>query len=230
MTHQERLLALVHGQVLDCQASIGWPGPSPLWSDAVVVPHRQISDSLGHVEDRALLAEITSPFGKALKQGFTLNRLFQSDSHAADSLLDSLAEECKFACKSALENGADGIFYRLHGATLDWSTPMEYGGRYLERDREILSLSSHSRLSVLFVVGGAETFFDCVSDLESHLFGWDIHESNVGVSAMRKIRKGLLLCDDSLADVRLVAPSKAISRLLEDFDNASIDLRSLAHV
>lgn len=97
------------------------------------------------------------------------------------------------------------VLYRLAGATTDVSTPMEYGGHFLERDREILSELTKASCVILYVQGSAGVFLDFVSDLPAELFGWNAAGTGVDLDTVRQMRAGLLACDDPRADVQLDA-------------------------
>jgi len=141
---------------------------------------------------------------------------------AAGIVIDGLTEEVRIAIQRAIESGAAGVLYRLHGATARHCTPMEYGGYFLERDRELLGALKNSAITVLFVVASEEPYLDLLGDLPSDVFGWDA-ACGATVSDVRAIRKGALLAEIPDADVLLQAPA-GLSQLLEDPKNAYVSI------
>ena len=56
-------------------------------------------------------------------------------------------------------------------AVPDSTTPMQYGGHFLEIDRRLLS--SDALFNVIFVQGPSEPYAVFVSDLPAQAFAWD---------------------------------------------------------
>lgn len=102
------------------------------------------------------MREVLNPYGRALSDGVDLNSLLKSDPIAGGTALDALCEETR----AELSNGP--TVYRLVGASPEHCTPMQYGGYYLERDRELLA-SAPGPVEV--VVEGEAPYMDFVSDL-----------------------------------------------------------------
>lgn len=146
------------------------------------------------------IVEVLNPFGKAESRGIDLLGCLERDPLNAGALLDSLVQETK----AELESATNGVFYRLFGATPAKTTPMQYGGFFLERDRELLDAARPPR--ILFIEGTEDVYFDFVGDLPAELFGFDI-ACGVPVQEVRAIRKGPVLADSAEADVRLSARS-----------------------
>ena len=75
------------------------------------------------------------------------------------------------------------------------STPMQYGGFYLEHDRALLAEIEDARLNVLSVEGGPEPYLDFVADLPSHVLAWDVPATGIVAAAVRPMRRGALAAD-----------------------------------
>ena len=88
---------------------------------------------------------------------------------------------------------------------------MQYGGYYLERDRELLQEIEAARLNVLCVVGDEEVFIDFVSDLPAQVFAWDSRATSVSSAYVRELRKGAQASADPGSEIefRLAMPSLA---------------------
>lgn len=199
MTSRERLVAACRGGDVDRKAVILWPSHVGDQSDARIVPVSEVAMSLANEPDKAVLALISSPLGRAVDQGLDLNEALHRDPARGNEMLDGLVSEVRAEMTEALARGADGIFYRLQGAHPGVSTPMQYGGFYLERDRELLEEVAEARLNVLFVEGGPEPYLDFVSDLPAHLMAWD--DQNVDLQSVRAMRPGAIAATHEDAEV-----------------------------
>ena len=115
----------------------------------------------------------------------------------------------------AISAGVDGLFYVLHGARGAYSSPMQYGGYYLECDREILSQFEEATLNVVFVVGNDDVYIDFVSDLPAHLFAWDAEPSTFDSAYVRSLRKGAQASSDPESEVQLVTNLISVADALE---------------
>lgn len=107
-----------------------------------------------------MLQTVLNPFGRALEEGLDLNAALSEDPVAGSAHLDRLCQMTESECASA----RDGILYRLIGADSRHCTPMQYGGFYLERDREILSRAK-LRGYLQIDVDGEEPYLDFIVDL-----------------------------------------------------------------
>lgn len=206
MTGRERMLKLAGGNT---------GGRKPLMildddprSDVRVLRAPGVRD-----EGRLTLVEVLNPFGLAQAEGVNLNELIYTDPEAGNQKLDELVEKTRGAIRAALDSGADGVFYRLIGAEPSQTTPMQYGGYYLERDRELLAEVSETP-SVLFIDAGEDAYMDFVSDLPAAFFAWDIDKSDVSVARMRSLRPGPLAAEDPTADLLLADRFTKLERWL----------------
>jgi hypothetical protein len=149
----------------------------------------------------SLLRPVVNPFGVAQREGVDLLGELRRNPEAGRELLDQMAGHTRAQIQSARE-AREGIVYLLKGARMSLCTPMEYGGHFLELDRALLEEAGVCPRMV-FVVGGADTFLDFVSDLPAEIFGWDVEATGVSVAEMRSLRPGLLAAHDAAADVFL---------------------------
>lgn len=194
MTGRERLLAVVAGNAVDRQPVV------------CICCDCECSDlvlrSFGaEPNGRAEFVSIDSPFKRAIDSGVDLNALIAENPEAGNAKLDEFVN----ATRAAIDGAAnvDGIVYHLHGAEPEFNTPMQYGGLYLERDRELLESLPSSQISLLIIHGKQEPYLDFVSDLTATFFGWSLSEA-WPVSAVRELRSGLLATSSSEADIFLV--------------------------
>lgn len=144
------------------------------------------------------ITEVLNPFARARRQGIDIVAELDKDPIKGGELLDRLVEETR----KEIEAAHSGVFYRLEGASPASTTPMQYGGYFLERDRELLSAAHPPRIA--FVAGTADVYFDFVGDLPAEYFGYDI-ACGTPVNEVRAIRGGEILADSPDADLRLVA-------------------------
>jgi hypothetical protein len=214
MTSRERLTAAARGGEVDRRPIIVGPGTQldDREADALIVasaPHIVASFVGG---ERAVLAEVDNPFARF---GAELNREFAIDPVAASEKLDQATEEARAKMRGALEAGADGIFYRLFGARALHSTPMQYGGHYLERDRELLEEIGDARLNVLFLVGNDDLYLDFISDLPAHVMAWDREASGFSGAQVRTMRNGAQASSDPESEILLHHPGIRLADRLD---------------
>lgn len=175
MTGRERLVAAARGGETDQKPVLA--------TDAHVVPD---SDSVVSDDQRAVLVEVANPFGQALERG--------DDPRTA--VIEELVEASRGAMRDALDSGADGVFYRLHGARGDVYGP------YQAHDRVLLGEIADARLNVVFAVGGFDPAL--LRDLPAHVFAWDAQASGLDSAAIRAARPGAQASSDPASEIRLV--------------------------
>jgi hypothetical protein len=158
------------------------------------------------------MAEVPNPFGLALSRGIDLNRELRENP--TGGAYDGLVDEVRHLATSALAKGADGVLYRLHGARAYHCSPMQYGGQYLEGDREILGDLGGAAFNLIFAVGAEDLYLEFISDLPAQAFGWDVQGSGKSVASVRALRPGLLAAADAEADIFLSFPTP-ISQAVE---------------
>ncbi|MFQ3588014.1 MAG: hypothetical protein SNJ74_05520 [Fimbriimonadaceae bacterium] len=187
MTSRERLVAASRGGPVDRQPVVGFGGAG---SDGVVCE----SPASLTTSDQVRLVPVANPLGRALAGGVDLNELHRRDPEKGAAALDAYVAQTRAEIEGALDSGADGIVYAVFGAHEAACTPMQYGGFYLERDREILAEFQDAVFNLVFVVAepGVQNFIDFVSDLPAHAFGWDPVASGFSVEQVRALRNGAL--------------------------------------
>jgi len=195
MTSRERMLAAASCLNTDRQPLLAWMA-NDTQADATV--------SCSATKDSMILADVPNPFGLALKKGIDLNKALKDDPTVGAAVLEELVDEVRKSISEGLGNGADGIFYRLHGASSKHCSPMQYGGHYLERDRELLSEPDSSVLKVLFIAAEDEPYVDFISDLPAQVFAWDMSLTNVTAADMRVSRQGAVASSDPTSEICLV--------------------------
>lgn len=135
--------------------------------------------------------EVRNPFGQAREQGLDLNALYREDPVAGAAKVAELAEGIR----------AEGpTVYVLEGAEPTLCSPMQYGGQYLETDRETLLRLCDKVTVVLRIKAGTDAYLDFVSDLPAHVFAWDAHSTGFSLGQMRALRQGPLATNEPGAD------------------------------
>lgn len=184
MTVRERVLAAARGGEVDRKPVIAPYGGG----DVLICDPENVTEN--RAEGTVVLARIVNPFGMARNRGINLNIELKRDPAAGAALLDTLSQEVRDRIEIAVGNGADGIFLFLEGATPEFCSPMQYGGYYLERDRDLLTPLEGAFLNVLYVPGGDGVFLDFVSDLPATVFAWDADASGFRSDYVRRLRNG----------------------------------------
>lgn len=212
MTGKERFVAVASGQPADRTPIVVWPDPDQR-SDVAVVRVARIHDAHATNPGKAVLAEIVNPLGRAIARSITLPKTLRESPEDGQAKLQQLVEETRADIDLALAAGADGIFYRLEGAHPPVTTPMEYGGFFLEADRQLLQSAESGKANVLFAHGTAD-YFEFLTDLPAHVFAWDRELAGDVLERVRSMRKGPLACMDGRADVILTDSYDAAEALL----------------
>ncbi len=174
MTVRERVVAAARGGEVDQRPVFSWPTPG---------------GDLG-INGEISLREIHGPFSLALSEGRNLNDVLREDP--ASNLLEDYVQRVRINIEEAFSEGVDGIIYILRGAEPSLSSPMQYGGHFLEHDRALLEEVKEARLNVLVIAGGEGAFLDFVSDLAAHVFAWDVAATGFSVEDVRRLRSGAL--------------------------------------
>jgi hypothetical protein len=211
------MIAAARGGEVDRRPTIAWP-LDPLGGDAIVVPVSDVARMREPHAERMLLAEVVNPFGASLQRRVGLNEALERNPEDGGLALDALVSDVRGQMRDALDAGADGVLYRLHGARGRHCSPMQYGGFYLERDRELLDEIHDAALNVLFVVGDDDAYLDFVSDLPAHIFAWDRQATGVSAAEIRQMRSGALASCDPDSEIDLACDAASIAELLEKTD------------
>lgn len=191
MTDRERLMTLVAGGKVDGKPTIAWP--SSEISGAEFVP-------------------ITNLYRHFQLMGEDPVALLKDTDSSASQIVEE-AEGVRYReARGAIDGGAIGVFYEIHGADASRCTPMEYGGLFLERDRAFLESVADAPCNFVYI-NGKEPYLDFVSDLPAQIFGWDAVGSGIVVAEVRKLRTGLLATNDPQADIILDGGESITDRL-----------------
>lgn len=187
MTSRERLVAAARGGQVDRQPVVGI---GVAGADATVLAGlKGLSESSG-----VKLVAVANPLGRATTERVDLNEIHREDPERGAAALERYVAQTRTDIEEALGTGADGVVYCVFGAHEAACTPMQYGGFYLERDREILAEFEDALFNLVFVVAepNVQNFIDFVSDLPGHAFGWDPAASGFSVGQVRALRNGAL--------------------------------------
>ena len=157
----------------------------------------------------AVLSFVMSPLGRALNRDEDILSLLTKDPTKGAERLAALEDQTREEMTSSLDGGADGVFYFLDGASPSHSTPMEYGGHFLEIDRRLLQEFAHATFNLLYVSGKSEPYIDFVSDLPAHGFAWD-QASGITAQEVRSMRQGALMG----IEFQLEATPEQLARLM----------------
>jgi hypothetical protein len=209
VTGRERITAAARGGEVDRRPTVSAFGAAP--GDAIAVPLSEVSATIEKHPDSAVLCTVLSPLGRAIKNGVRIVQELHGDIDKGTELLVGLTKETREEMHGALEHGADGVFYVLDGAFPGVTTPMEYGGHFLELDRHLMTEVIDARFNVLFVCGEKDAYVDFVSDLPAHAFAWD-PRSGISVEYVRSMRTGALAAAGDDADILLAITSNAEAR------------------
>ncbi len=196
MTSRERVQAAASGLQVDRKPVFCWPSTC---AETDIVVDRQ-------AEDKISLKAVLNPFGQALRQQVPLWEILESDPQEGERVLHGFATKTKAEIREASEQGYDGVLYQLLGATPEHTTPMEYGGHYLEKDREVLTEAEEGFNAVLVL--GASCYLEFVSDLPAQLFAWCSTPEGPTVAQIRALRNGAIMTNAPDADVELRTSSE----------------------
>lgn len=210
MTSRERVFAAARGGSVDRKPVLAYPVAS---SDSDIV----IADSVEAVStlldgERVVVCQVDSPFRRG---GNDLPSALALDPIENGQRLETAVAATRTEMAEALAAGADGILYRLFGARESLSTPMEYGGHYLERDRELLAEVQDASLNVLLLVGDEDLYMDFVSDLPAHVIAWDREATGISSDAVRILRSGAQASSDPASEIHLMHPGIRIADRIE---------------
>lgn len=198
MTSKEKLLAALGGAA-DAKPTFAWP-ESNQNADVQVCSADEVSQ--GPSDESAVLAFVPNLYRRFQLMGKDPVAILK-DTTAIGMVEEAEAKSLRDA-RGAIEGGAMGVFYEIHGADASQCTPMEYGGLFLEKDRAFLEAIADAPCNVIYI-NGKQPYLDFVSDLPAKVFAWDIKGSGIPVSEVRKMRDGLLAADASDADLELKA-------------------------
>lgn len=204
MTGRDRLQAACERASSGFQPVLAWYGLAPESADSLIVSRlEEVSIARAHHPEAAVLLAVPNAFARTGSESEELLRLSEQDPARADQLLTSYSERTLSQIEAAAQVDADGIFYGLAGAEPSKSTPMQYGGLFLELDREALARACEIGLCFLYIEGAGGAYLDFVADLPANAFGWDRAATGAEVAEVRKLRPGALFAEDPDADILL---------------------------
>jgi hypothetical protein len=177
-------------------------------ADAIAVERENVGSAIDQHPESAVLATVLSPLGLAMAERTNIVAELHADIDLGNKKLGELTERTRDSLHTALHDGADGVFYVLDGAYPGTTTPMEYGGHFLEIDRHLLAEVQDARFNVLYVRGEQDPYLDFVSDLPAHAFAWD-PRSGVRAEQVRQMRHGALATADDDGEFRLIVGAAA---------------------
>jgi len=210
MTGKERFLAWAAGKPVDQKPTLDWPRANSQ-ADGKIFPAGVVAEGLDPNCPTATFALIPNLYREF--QGAGTEPIALLKDATAEKLVDERVATNQRIARQAIDNGAIGVFYEIHGADASQCTPMEYGGLFLERDRAFLDSISDAPCNFIYI-NGKEPYLDFVSDLPATVFAWDAKGSGIPVSEVRKMRSGLLAADDPDADIQISADG-SITEFLE---------------
>jgi hypothetical protein len=141
----------------------------------------------------AVLVSVFNPLGEALQAGSNPNDQTFADPQGVSEALEEYAQSVRNQMETALDAGADGIFYRIVGANPRYSTPMQYGGFHLEMDRSLLASVQEAPFNVV-LAEGEDVYLEFLTDLPVHALAWESGGTSLSVADVRKMRSGAIAC------------------------------------
>ena len=198
-------MATVEGKATDRALTISWPA-SDNGADVQVYPAGAMAERAGGQTPGTALAFVPNLYRQFELMGADPIEILKGTDEKSAALVEEAEALSLRSVRGALDNGAVGVFYELHGANAGQCTPMEYGGLFLERDRAFLEAVADAPCNFLYV-NGKEPYLDFVSDLPARVFAWDAAASGISVQEVKTMRSGCLMADADAADIRLNAGS-----------------------
>lgn len=195
MNAKERLDQVLAGEQIEDKLTVSLgEGPAD-----IVVGHR-IDDQNSCLN----LQLIPGALAVTLEKNPEAFRLLEESPEEGESLILSALEDVQSRIEDCFSTGFDGFCYVVKGAYPEVSSPMQYGGHFLEVDRALLTGAEGLGYRMVLVEGDNEPYIDFVSDLPCELFAWDIR-SGIDPSNVREMRVGGLVANhhDSDLDLKL---------------------------
>ena len=168
-------------------------------ADGLIVDEKDLGSATG----QAVFCRVQNPFGRSVGTGLDLNALLKESPSEGARAIQKFASEVRTEIDRVLKAGADGICYMLSGACAAECSPMQYGGHFLEVDREILAGTPDGSFDILYVCGDSELYIDIVSDLPAQAIAWN-SSAGVQISEMREMWPRAVAAADQDADIFLV--------------------------
>lgn len=206
--------AAIMSESMPTSAPLGivWSKSPGHQADVIVCDPGEVALAIETHPGQQVLAEIHSPLTRAIRRDSDLLETLDADPELGAERLEALVAESQSEITAALEAGASGIFYVLEGACPDHTTPMQYGGHFLELDRRLLESAAGADLNVLFC-GGQEVYFDFLADLPTHAISWDNTRNDLPIQSARVMTRAKIALDHLEADLFLARSFDEIERL-----------------
>lgn len=215
MTAFDRVAEMLAGTSVDPKVAMVWSASPGHQADIVTSILVELPHALKTHPEQLVLLEVLSPFGVAQRRDIDLNSILAEDPELGQEKLEAIKEEVAGNILKGLDAGAHGVLYRLDGAYPRANTPMQYGGYYLELDRELLALAEGCTFNCVNVEGEGEIYFDFVSDLPTHAFSWSTVHNHISLDGARKMTPTRLALGLEDADIHLARNFDEIERLRE---------------
>lgn len=156
----------------------------------------------------ACFGTVLSPLGNLLAKGRDIYSVLESNPEVGEAMISEESDRVRQMVSEIVQAGADGVLYELEGAYPAASSPMQYGGHFLEVDRELMAEITSKTIGIVWVCGKDEPYLDFVSDLAGHAFGWE-SEDDMDVASIRAVRTGLIVGSFAQADLMLSSPCES---------------------
>ncbi|MBS1706994.1 MAG: hypothetical protein JST40_14100 [Armatimonadetes bacterium] len=214
MTSRERIRSAINGESIDRKPAVVWSASPGHRCDVVISALDTLEQAIETHPDQVVIVEIYGPFGRSTRRGVNLTKILSGDPSAGGEALKRVKDEVRGDITEALQRGAHGVFYRLDGAYPSANTPMEYGGHYLEMDRELLEAAADADFNLIYVEGEEDIYLDFVADLPAHAITWSSRHVEIPVRSARAMARGLVALDNPEADIFFARSQDEIDRLL----------------
>lgn len=162
-----RLLEQIReGSLTEKVTVAAWDGHT--CEDVIVCGLAQIQEAKRTCPASSVLAAVEGVAARFHRSNPLPTALDAPPSHLQEQV-DSAVTSCKNDLQTAQERGADGVSYLVFGADPDHATPMQYGGLFLEHDREVLDRAKSKGFVEAMIAPADETYYDFLTDLPSDL-------------------------------------------------------------
>lgn len=142
-------------------------------------------DGLSVEIDGVLYRGVLSPLARSIWEGKPVVAVLDSDPSSGDQMLAELVS----ATKAEIQAEAGGINYVIAGAEPKFTSPMQYGGHFLEIDRDLIVGKS----VVITVIGGEDSYIDIISDLAETFLIWNPATNPVDPAEVAKMTRAMTL-------------------------------------
>ncbi len=130
---------------------------------------------------------ILSPLARAIQGSQDIVALLAGSPAEGDQLLAELVAQTR----EQIESASGPFNYIIAGAEPCYSTPMQYGGHFLELDRELIG----ARRPAITLIGGPETYIDVVSDLAETFLLWNSATITEDPQEVAKMTRATIITD-----------------------------------